>query len=40
MKINDITIKVRDKNKEAKNFKTDGQSFDTLQLSRENSKKL
>ena len=40
MKINNITIKVRDKNKEAKNFKTDGQSFDTLQLSWKNSKNL
>ncbi|MEI7918862.1 MAG: hypothetical protein WCH65_01245 [bacterium] len=37
--INDITIKVVDKNKEVKNFKTDGQSFDNLQLSRKNSKK-
>jgi len=37
MKINDITIKVVDKNKEVKNFSTDGQTFDNLQLSRQNS---
>ncbi|MCX6825442.1 MAG: VCBS repeat-containing protein [candidate division SR1 bacterium] len=36
--INNITIKVMDKNTEVKNFKTDGQSFDTLQLSWKNSK--
>jgi hypothetical protein len=40
MKINDITIKVIDKNNEPKNFKTQGQTFDTLQLSRKNSKIL
>ncbi|MBU3744299.1 MAG: hypothetical protein FGM61_07090, partial [Sediminibacterium sp.] len=40
MTINDITIKVVDKNKEPKNFKTDGQTFDTLQLSWTNSKYL
>jgi hypothetical protein len=40
MTINDITIKVVDKNKEPKNFKTDGQTFDTLQLSWTNSKNL
>ena len=40
MTINDITIKVIDKNKEAKNFKTEGQTFDNLQLSRKNSKTL
>lgn len=38
MDIKDITIKVVDKNKETKNFKTSGQSFDNLQLSRTNSK--
>jgi hypothetical protein len=38
--INDITLKVVDKNKEPKNFKTDGQTFDTLQLSWKNSKLL
>ena len=38
--INDITIKVVDKNKETKNFKTEGQSFDNLQLSRQNSATL
>ncbi len=38
--INDITIKLVDKNKEPKAFKTDGQSFDTLQISRKNSKTL
>lgn len=37
LKINDITIKVADGNKEPKNFKTDGQSFSTLQLSWQNS---
>ncbi len=36
--INDITIKVIDKNKEVKNMRTDGQTFDKLQLSWENSK--
>jgi hypothetical protein len=40
MTINDITIKVVDKNKEPKNFRTDGQTFDTLQLSWTNSKYL
>jgi hypothetical protein len=40
MEINDITIKMIDKNKEVKNFKTDGQSFDNLQLSWQNSKKM
>lgn len=40
MTINDITIKVIDKNKEPKNFRTEGQTFDTLQLSRKNSKTL
>lgn len=35
--INDITLKIIDQNKEAKNFKTEGQTFDNLQLSRENS---
>jgi len=37
MTINDITIKVIDKNKEVKNFKTDGQTFDNLQMSWKNS---
>ncbi|MEI6775074.1 MAG: hypothetical protein WCL18_10305 [bacterium] len=40
MIINDITIKVIDKNKEPKNFKTEGQTFDNLELSRKNSKTL
>ena len=40
MTINDITIKVVDKNKEPKNFKTDGQTFDNLELSRQNSDTL
>ena len=35
--IKDITIKIWDKNPEVKNFKTVGQSFDTLQLSWKNS---
>lgn len=34
--INDLRIKVVDKQKETKNFKTDGQTFDTLKLSRTN----
>jgi len=38
--INDISIKVIDKNKEPKNFKTEGQTFDNLQLSRKNSATL
>lgn len=37
-KINDITIKIVDKNKEPKNFATEWQTFDNLQLSRQNSK--
>jgi hypothetical protein len=40
MTINDITLKVIDKNKEPKNFKTEGQTFDNLQLSRQNSQIL
>lgn len=40
LEINDITIKLIDINKEPKNFKTDGQSFDNLQLSWKNSQKL
>lgn len=39
-KIGDVTIKVIDKNKEPKNFKTEGQTFDTLKLARQNSKTL
>ena len=38
--INDMTIKVVENNKEVKNFKTEGQTFDELQLSRKNSKVL
>lgn len=33
-----MTIKVVDKNKEVKNMKTDGQTFDSLKISRTNSK--
>lgn len=40
MEINDIIIKVIDKTKEVKNFKTEGQTFDNLQLSRKNSNML
>ena len=40
LEINDITIKLVDQNKEPKNFKTDGQSFDNLQLSWKNSKNM
>jgi len=40
MTIDDMTIKVIDKNKETKNFRTEGQTFDNLQLSRQNSKSL
>lgn len=36
--INDVRIKVIDKHKETKNFKTDGQTFDTLKISRTNGK--
>jgi hypothetical protein len=39
MTIGDISIKVIEKNKEPKNFKTEGQTFDNLQLSRQNSQK-
>jgi hypothetical protein len=35
--INDISIKTIETNKETKNFKTKGQSFDTLQMSWKNS---
>jgi hypothetical protein len=38
--INDITIKVVEKNKETKNFKTKGQNFDTLQMSWRNNATL
>ncbi len=37
LEMNDISIKMIEKNKEVKNFKTSGQSFDTLQFSRNNS---
>jgi hypothetical protein len=40
MKISDITIKVVDQNKEPKNFKTEGQTFDNLQLSWKNNATL
>lgn len=40
MTINDITVKVIEKNKEVKNLKTEGQTFDALQLSWKNSKVL
>jgi len=40
IEINDITIKVVENNKEVKNFKTEWQTFDTLQLSRKNSTSL
>lgn len=40
MDIGNISIKVVDKNKEVKEFKTNGQTFDTLQFSRKNSKTL
>lgn len=40
MMINDMNIKVIDKNKETKNFRTEGQTFDNLQLSRTNSSTL
>ena len=39
-KISDITIKVIEKNKEIKNFKTKGQNFDTLQIWWKNSAML
>lgn len=37
LEINDVSIKMVEKHKEVKNFKTSGQSFDTLQFSRNNS---
>ena len=40
MTINDITVKVVEKNKEVKNLKTEGQTFDALQLSWKNSDTL
>jgi hypothetical protein len=40
IEINDIEIKMIEKNKEVKNFKTSGQSFDSLQFSWKNSKLL
>ncbi|MEI6118593.1 MAG: hypothetical protein WCP92_05205 [bacterium] len=40
MTIGDMQIKVIEKNKEPKNFKTEGQTFDNLQLSRKNSQTI